>query len=153
MKIEVVSLFKQKCAHTHAIEKEYLDRCARSLKIQVKELVPKVKATASVEQSQSAYQTSLESCSNACLVLLEESGELLSSKKLATFIEQHKLKATKCLRFAVGGPFGWNAASKESAEMLLSISTMTFPAHIARLLLIEQLYRAHTIMEGISYHK
>jgi 23S rRNA (pseudouridine1915-N3)-methyltransferase len=84
------------------------------------------------------------------VIALTEEGQLFSSVELATFISQ---QASNALVFVIGGPEGISLALKHQAAKLLSLSPMTFPHEIARLLLVEQLYRAKTILQNSRYHK
>jgi 23S rRNA (pseudouridine1915-N3)-methyltransferase len=85
------------------------------------------------------------------VVVLDESGESLSSTALAGFIKKHQL--TKDVVFVIGGPDGLDGSILEKADLRLSLSKMTFTSQIARLILIEQIYRAYTIIKGVKYHK
>lgn len=84
------------------------------------------------------------------LIVLTEEGKSLSSVELATLVGQ---AASGSLVFVIGGPEGIADSLKAQAESLLSLSPMTFPHELARLLLIEQLYRAKTILQNTKYHK
>ena len=87
---------------------------------------------------------------NEILVTLNENGKLFTSKQFA-----HKLLdcQTQNITFAIGGSTGFSSSLNSSAAWQLSLSPLTFPHEIARLLLIEQLYRAKTITQGRPYHK
>jgi 23S rRNA (pseudouridine1915-N3)-methyltransferase len=84
------------------------------------------------------------------LIALTEEGQLFSSRQFAAMLaaaESHNWV------FAIGGAVGLSAAVKDRAASLLSLSPMTFPHEIARLLFTEQLYRAKSILQGTSYQK
>ncbi|RZM78930.1 23S rRNA (pseudouridine(1915)-N(3))-methyltransferase RlmH [Leptolyngbya iicbica] len=84
------------------------------------------------------------------LVALTEEGQCYDSVKFAQFISRAE---SGSLVFAIGSAEGLSSAVKQSADRLLSLSPMTFPHELARLLLLEQLYRAKAILQGSSYHK
>ena len=84
------------------------------------------------------------------LVTLNENGQPFTSKQLAKkLLNSHNQNIT----FVVGGASGLSSSLNSSASWQLSLSPLTFPHEIARLLLIEQLYRAKTIIQGGPYHK
>jgi len=84
------------------------------------------------------------------LVVLCEEGELLGSVALA---ERLRGTGSERLAFVIGGADGLAAALKARASWRLSLSPLTFPHELARLLLLEQLYRAHSIQQGGAYHR
>lgn len=84
------------------------------------------------------------------LVVLTEEGRSYSSLMLANMLGRVD---SGSLVFVIGGPEGVDQSLKQAATQLISLSAMTFPHEIARLLLIEQLYRAKTILQNGSYHK
>ncbi len=86
------------------------------------------------------------------LVLLDEKGKHLTSTDFADFIEKQQLASVKTLVFVVGGPFGFAESVYKRANYTLSLSKMTFSHQMIRLLFIEQLYRAYTIIKGEKYH-
>ena len=87
---------------------------------------------------------------NETLVTLNENGQSFTSKQLATkLLNSHNQNIT----FVIGGASGLPTSLNNSASWQLSLSSFTFPHEIARLLLIEQLYRAKTITQGGPYHK
>lgn len=91
--------------------------------------------------------------SGAALTALCVEGGLLSSPQLADRLSRWANTGTSRLCFAVGGSFGLSPAVKQRAALKLSMSPMTFPHHLARVMLLEQLYRAFQINVGSSYHK
>ena len=87
---------------------------------------------------------------NETLVTLNENGQLFTSKQLAKkLLDCHNQNVT----FAIGGATGLSPSLNSSASWQLSLSPLTYPHEIARLLLIEQLYRAKAINQGWPYHK
>ncbi|MCL2539134.1 MAG: 23S rRNA (pseudouridine(1915)-N(3))-methyltransferase RlmH [Oscillospiraceae bacterium] len=83
---------------------------------------------------------------------LASEGRMLSSEEFAAMISEQTLKSSGCI-FIIGGPLGLSDEVKESAGALLSLSAMTLPHQLARLVLLEQLYRAAAINFNIAYHK
>jgi 23S rRNA (pseudouridine1915-N3)-methyltransferase len=85
------------------------------------------------------------------IVVLDEKGENLSSHNFAEFVKEKEI--TKNIAFIIGGPDGLNPSIIEKSDLHLSLSKMTFTSQLSRLLLIEQIYRAYTIIKGMKYHK
>ncbi|MCB0332498.1 MAG: 23S rRNA (pseudouridine(1915)-N(3))-methyltransferase RlmH [Bdellovibrionales bacterium] len=87
------------------------------------------------------------------LVLLDERGKQFSSQELAQFFNKKMLGGDARFLLAIGGPYGWSEEAREEADLVLSLSKLTFPNQIARLLCVEQLYRVTNILKGGNYHK
>lgn len=86
------------------------------------------------------------------VVLLDEKGMALSSLKFADFLESELQQASGRLVFVVGGPYGFHQEVYERANKKLSLSPMTFPHELVRIVFLEQLYRAFTIKHNTPYH-
>ena len=87
---------------------------------------------------------------NDTLITLNENGQIFTSKQFANkLLNYHNQNIT----FTIGGSTGLSSSLSSSAAWELSLSPLTFPHDLARLLLIEQLYRANTITQGGAYHK
>ena len=80
-------------------------------------------------------------------------GKLLSSEALAQQLKQVKLSGKSSACFLIGSSFGMADRIKTAANFRLSMSPMTFPHHLARVMVLEQLYRAEAIQAGSKYHK
>lgn len=89
----------------------------------------------------------------AWLCVLTPEGKLLSSEQLADKMKSIKLSGKSSACFLIGSSFGMSPRVKEKADFKLSMSPMTFPHHLARVMVLEQLYRAEAIQAGSKYHK
>lgn len=89
----------------------------------------------------------------AWFCVLTPEGKLLSSEALAAKIGDVKLSGKSSACFLIGSSFGMSPRVKEKADFKLSMSPMTFPHHLARIMVLEQLYRAESIQAGSKYHK
>lgn len=85
-------------------------------------------------------------------VLLDERGKQCSSADFSVYLQQWMNRGTKSLVFITGGAYGFSKAVYERVNEHISLSHMTFPHQLVRLIFIEQLYRAFTILKGEPYH-
>jgi 23S rRNA (pseudouridine1915-N3)-methyltransferase len=85
------------------------------------------------------------------LVMLDSRGKQLSSEELAEFLEREQAQALPLL-FAIGGADGFSEEARRQAGFVLSLGRMTLPHELARVVLLEQLYRAFTILKNHPYH-
>ena len=83
-------------------------------------------------------------------VVLDEKGKFLSSEAFALFLEKYGRKE---IVFILGGPYGLDDTLKKAADFSLSLSSMTLVHGMARMFLLEQIYRAFTLLRGEPYHK
>lgn len=86
------------------------------------------------------------------VVLLDEKGKEYRSVEFASFIRQRLNSSIKTLIFIIGGPFGFDPVIHKRADFELSLSSLTFSHQIVRLLFMEQLYRAFSIIRNEKYH-
>lgn len=86
------------------------------------------------------------------LVVLDERGKMLSSEKLAQFIQQRANESVKSLVFLIGGAYGVSEEVQKRAGFSWSLSSLVFPHQLVRLILAEQIYRAATILRNEKYH-
>lgn len=89
----------------------------------------------------------------AWFCVLTPEGKPLSSEALAQCISEIKLAGKSSACFLIGSSFGISQRIKDEADLKLSMSPMTFPHHLARIMVLEQLYRAESIQAGTKYHK
>ncbi|MBD0294779.1 MAG: 23S rRNA (pseudouridine(1915)-N(3))-methyltransferase RlmH [Flavisolibacter sp.] len=86
------------------------------------------------------------------LIVLDERGKQLTSQGLSQFIQQRSNESEKNLVFLIGGAYGLDEQILKKAKFIWSLSQLTFPHQLVRLLLAEQLYRACTILRNEKYH-
>ena len=89
----------------------------------------------------------------AWFCVLTPEGKLLSSEALADKMHAVKLSGKSSACFLIGSSFGMSPRIKATADFKLSMSPMTFPHHLARIMVLEQLYRSEAIQAGSKYHK
>lgn len=87
------------------------------------------------------------------VVVLDERGQALDSLKFARWLERLTIDSPHGVNFVMGGDVGLDESIRQRADKLLSLSAMTLPHQIARVVLLEQIYRACTLMRNIPYHK
>lgn len=142
-------------AATAALEEEYYGRLQRYWPFELK-VFPDLKNSAKLSPAEVSKQEGkkllAELQNGDWLVLLDEKGKSLSSRKFAAQMEQWFLQSPKRLIFVIGGPYGFSPDVYARANYKLSLSAMTFSHQIVRALFSEQLYRAATIIKGEPYH-
>lgn len=90
---------------------------------------------------------------NAAIIALCVEGGLMSSEELAERLDAFAVGGASSLCFVIGGSYGLHPSVKQAARLRLSMSPMTFPHHLARVMVLEQIYRAFQISAGTKYHK
>ncbi len=90
---------------------------------------------------------------NAALIAMCIEGKLMSSEELARQFNSLAVGGASSLCFVIGSSYGMHPSVKQAAKLRLSMSPMTFPHHLARVMVLEQIYRAFKINEGSKYHK
>ena len=86
------------------------------------------------------------------LILLDEKGKEMISVGFAEVLKHHQNSSTKNLVFAIGGAYGFSAEVYARSNLKMALSKMTFPHQLVRVIFLEQLYRAFTILKGEKYH-
>ena len=154
--ISVVAVGKLRNKHWRDAADDYLKRLNRSHAVEEVE----VRAAHKNEQRDVKQAITKEGQallgkipSNARVVALDEGGRQMGSRELAKFVSSHMLYESRPLCFTIGGALGLDKKLLDRAERTLSLSKMTFPHEMARVILLEQLYRAVTIIRGEPYHK
>ena len=86
------------------------------------------------------------------VILLDEKGKELRTVEFSVYMEKIFMKPKKRIVFVIGGPWGFSEEVYDRADFKMSLSKMTFPHQLVRLLFLEQLYRIFTIIKGEPYH-
>lgn len=106
---------------------------------------------AALEQEASAIRSKLPK--GAWLCVFTPEGKQMTSEALAETMASVKTAGKSSACFLIGSSFGISEGLKRQADLLLSMGCMTFPHHLARIMVMEQLYRSETIQAGTRYHK
>jgi len=141
--------------HSAAIDR-YLNRIKHFFPIEVTEVSPKRGRQSSNDVAMMRDQSALLVAAipdRGYTVVLDERGQLLDSLKFAKWLERLTIDNPNGVNFVVGGDIGFDESVKRRADKLLSLSAMTLPHVLARVVLVEQIYRACTLMRNIPYHK
>lgn len=138
---------------------EYAKRLSRHCKLEILELpeqrLPEAPSQgeidAALEKEAAAIREKLPKGGTLIAMCIE--GRTMSSEELAQKLMQLGLSGASQLTFLIGGSVGLHPSLKQQADLRLSMSPMTFPHHLARVMLLEQIYRGYQIQEGSRYHK
>ena len=134
----------------------YLDRIRHFFPIEVVEVPPERGRQRSSDVAIMRAQSARLAASippKGYLVVLDERGQLFDSLKFAKWIERLTIDSPHGVNFVVGGDVGFDDSVRQRADKLLALTPMTLPHQFARVMLLEQLYRACTLMRNIPYHK
>jgi len=155
LRFEILFLGKTKEAYLAAGIAEYGKRLAHYVAVDIKTLKDRKAHKTEPEniRIEKEGEILLQNAQGSCLVCLDRSGKPLDSLELAAQVEHWEMQRQKKITFVIGGPLGLSHTVLQKADLILSLSSMTFTHDITRLLLLEQLYRACTIKAREKYHK
>jgi len=132
MKLKIVTVGKLSLKPVKALTEEYAKRIGRYLPIEfIDEKISK----------------------EDFLIVLDEKGKAFTSREFAGWLEEKKIRSVKNLAFLIGPGEGLSEEIKSKAQFVLSLSKMTLQHELALVILLEQIYRACTILKGEPYHK
>ena len=135
-RITLLAVGKIKNPHLKALEEDYLERLSHYTRFQIREL----------------KENKFQFVPDDFVVAMDERGKSLTSVGLADFLREKQNRSVKNIVFVVGDAYALDPAVKTRANFTLTLSTLTLPHELARVLLLEQLYRAHTILKNERYH-
>lgn len=158
-KITVLCVGKLKEAFYEQAVKEYEKRLSRCCKLEFLEL-PEQRlgdepSEAEIRQALKKEAALVEQKlpKGGALIAMCIEGQEMSSVALSQKMQQLAARGASQLTFLIGSSFGLDEDLKKKADLRLSMSPMTFPHHLARVMLLEQIYRAYQIEAGTKYHK
>lgn len=138
---------------------EYVKRLQRFCKLELVELpesrLPESPSPAEVQRALAAEAAAIRERlpKGGAVIALCIEGKPCSSVELSRRMEELAVAGKTQLTFLIGGSVGLDESLKQQADWQLSMSPMTFPHHLARIMLLEQIYRAYQISAGTKYHK
>ncbi len=157
--IQLITVGKLKEKYMKDFSAEYEKRLSAYCKLTVTELEPvRLSDNPSEKEIQNALKKEAELIKgkmlpNAFVISMCIEGKEISSKALAEKIEETGVSGQNGIVFIIGSSFGLSEEIKRESDMRLSMSPMTFPHKLARIMLLEQIYRAFSISRGGKYHK
>lgn len=155
LKIQILSIGKDKDRWISEGCDHYLKLLSRYAKAEIK-LLPSVKTSSALSASEVKSKEAdrlLPAIGSSFVVALHDRGKTFDSMAFARQLEQLQMVSAGKLTFVVGGAFGLHERVLKKAKLQLSLSALTLSHQLARLTLLEQLYRGFSILHGTSYHK
>lgn len=157
--VKIICVGKLKEAFYEQAVKEYTKRLATLCKLEIEEL-PEMKlpqepsrseVDAALAKEGELVKSRIPKGSTVIAMCIE--GKSMSSESFSRLLEDFALSGASKLCFVIGSSFGLSKDIKALAQVKLSMSEMTFPHHLARVMLLEQIYRGYKILNGGKYHK
>lgn len=160
MNVNIIAIGKLKERHWRDACDEYIKRLSAFGKINVYEL-PEHRLPDSPSQKEIDHALLCEgklissylSAKDCCNIAMCIEGDKLSSTELSKKLSEFSVGGCSCANFLIGSSFGLDSSVKKSCHIRLSMSDMTFPHQLARVMLLEQIYRAFSIEKNLKYHK
>jgi 23S rRNA (pseudouridine1915-N3)-methyltransferase len=143
MKLKIAWIGKTKESAIQTLTDEYVKRLGRYIQVETNFYKDEVSLLKLCGRDARTRHT---------LVLLDSQGRQFSSEEFATWLRGQIERSSQPLLFAVGPADGFSDDARQSATLLLSLGKMTIAHELARVVLLEQLYRAFTILKGHPYH-
>jgi len=155
MKITLLTVGKTTSSNLIKLQEDYQNRLKFYIPFEMV-VIPELKNTKNLSVSEQVEKEAdlilkqLEP--NDEIILLDEKGKQFTSVGFSEFISKKMLSSVKRTVFVVGGPYGFSERVYNRANSMVSLSAMTFSHQMIRLIFVEQLYRAMTILKGEPYH-
>jgi 23S rRNA (pseudouridine1915-N3)-methyltransferase len=156
MRIRIFWIGKTQNAPIKSLISDYLDRLRHMAPVEIHEAPDFSKRRGLTGASLlAAERTEIDRflAADSRKVVLDEQGAQLTSTEFARWIEAAQIQGVREVSFIIGGPAGLDPALREQAHFRLSLGRMTWTHEMARVLLLEQIYRAFSILRNIPYHK
>lgn len=155
MNIKLLAIGKTDNKNLQALIEEYTKRLGFYIKFDL-DIIPDIKNAKNLSESEQKIKEGkliLNKLSPTdYLILLDENGKEFSSVGFSEFLQKKMNSGLKTIVFVIGGPYGFSDEVYQKAEGKVSLSLMTFSHQMIRLFVIEQIYRAYTILNNEPYH-
>ena len=155
MKITLLVIGKTDSKYLTEGINEYVKRLNHYIKFEI-EVIPDIKKSKTLgielQKNQEGEIILSKNLPGKELHLFDEKGENFTSREFAIFLEKKMASGLKELVLVVGGPYGFSQKVYETAKSKISLSKLTFSHQMVRLMCVEQIYRAFTILNGEPYH-
>ena len=153
MKVEVWAVGKLKHRELESSIHQYLKRVRKYQSIGTEEIHVKARSTDAAVLRKAEGDRVLSRLNDGdFLILLDEKGERFTSEEFARFVQKTMMNPVSRIVFLIGGAFGFDKSVYDRSQTRISLSSMTFPHDLARLITVEQLYRAYSILNNSPYH-
>lgn len=152
MKIKIISIGNKMPAWINEAFDSYISKLNRDFTLQLIEINPKKKFDSIEQKKMSEAERILSHLDKEFLIVLDEKGLQFTSQELAQKLK-HWSEHFKHITFVIGGADGVHEDILHKANLVWSLSKSTFPHAFVRVLIAEQLYRAHSILENHPYHR
>jgi 23S rRNA (pseudouridine1915-N3)-methyltransferase len=154
MNIRIVAIGKKHDPKLISAIEDYTKRLRHYAKCEWKLIEAKITNAMSEDEIKNTESSVLSAVisDEAAVILLDERGTQLGSVEFASKIQNYMNSSVKHVVFIIGGAYGVNEDLMKRADFTLSLSKLVLPHQLVRLILAEQLYRAHTILAGEKYH-
>ena len=154
MRLLLISVGKIRAKEMSTLVGEYEKRAGRYWPLEVVEVREEsARSRTAAEVKAKEGERLLEAVGGALVVACDERGTMLRSEEFAEWLREEREKAVRDVAFVIGGAYGLSDGVLARADRRMALARWTLPHELARLVLVEQLYRAGTILRGEPYHK
>jgi len=155
MNIKLLAIGKTDDKQLLSLIETYTKRLGHYVKFNI-DIIPDIKNTKNLSEAQQKEKEGelilKKIVSTDFLILLDENGKQFSSVEFSSYLQKKMNAGTKQLVFVIGGPYGFSETVYKKAQGKISLSKMTFSHQMVRLFVVEQIYRAFTILKNEPYH-
>jgi len=151
MRFLLIAVGRDRRGPTAELVETYRKRCPWP--IELVDITPRTQGEPARRLREEAEKISQALPADSTIVVLDERGQNLSSRDLATHIEDFRQDGCRTLAFIIGGADGLSSSLTERAALKLAFGRAVWPHRLVRVMLAEQLYRASTILSGHPYHR
>lgn len=153
MQIKIISVGKVKQRFVLDGEAEFLPRLKGDAKVELLEVDAATELPEPQAKVKEGAAVLAKLKASDVFIVLDERGKSLTSPDLARLLQDEMTRGRSSFTFAIGGFHGWDPDILKRAHKVISLSSLTFTYQMTRLILVEQIYRAMTIIKGVPYHR